>query len=419
MNQSQPNVVVVGGGVIGVCCAYYLAKRGANVTILERDQIGAGASYGNAGTVAPGHAPITKPGRVKQALKFMLDHTSPLYIAPRWDPALMKWLWIFRRHCTAEHLMATMHALGPLGLKSKALFDRLVSEERLDCHYSPDGYYDVFRTGPALAAATNEAALMWTHGYRPMAISSEEMLEREPALRRGVVGGIFYPEAATMNPHRFVLELADRTVGRGGTVRVGTGVSAVVTSAHRVTGVRLGDGEELAADAVVLATGAYSLELSAKVGYPLPIQAGKGYHRDRVAGTGGAPSLSITCMLGERSVFCTPMDGFVRFAGTMEFSGLNHDIRQPRLEQLTQSAKLYLADVGDTESRSEWCGLRPCTPDGLPVVGQVPGCEGLFIATGHAMLGLTLGPVTGRLVAEMLLDGAPSSNIDALRVDRF
>ena len=124
-------------------------------------------------------------------------------------------------------------------------------------------------------------------------------------------------------------------------------------------------------------------------------------------------------MLGERSVFCTPMDGFVRFAGTMEFSGLNHDIRQPRLEQLTQSAKLYLANVGDTESRSEWCGLRPCTPDGLPVVGPVPGCEGLFIATGHAMLGLTLGPVTGKLVAEMLLDGAPSSNIDALRVDRF
>jgi len=419
MNQSQPSVVVVGGGVIGVCCAYYLAKRGANVTILERDQIGAGASYGNAGTVAPGHAPITKPGRVKQALKFMLDPTSPLYIAPRWDPALMKWLWVFRRHCTESHLKASMDALGPLGLESKALFDRLVSEESLLCNYSADGYYDVFHTVPALTSATNEASLMRTQGYRPTSLAGEELREREPALREGVAGGIYYPEAATMNPHRFVLELAQRTTGRGGTVRAEAAVSHIITSAHRVTGVRLRGGEEVTADAVILATGAYSLELAAQVGYRLPIQAGKGYHRDREVGTGGAPSLSITCMLGERSVFCTPMDGFVRFAGTMEFSGLNHEIRQPRLEQLTESAKLYLTGVGDTESRSEWCGLRPCTPDGLPIVGPVPGCEGLFIATGHAMLGITLGPVTGKLVAEMLLDGAPSSNIDALRVDRF
>jgi D-amino-acid dehydrogenase len=419
MNQSQTHVVVVGGGVIGVCCAYYLAKRGASVTLLERDQIGVGASYGNAGTVAPGHAPITKPGRVKQALQFMLDPTSPLYIAPRWDPALMRWLWIFRRHCTAEHLKASMHVLGPLGHDSRELFDQLVSEEDLDCDYNADGYYDVFRTAPGLAGATNEAALMWVHGYRPMSIAGEELREREPALRRGVQGGIYYPEAATMNPHRFVLGMADRAAGYGATVCVQAAVSDVVTSAHRVTGVRLRDGEELRADAVILATGAYSLELAAKVGYRLPIQAGKGYHRDRKVGTGGAPSLQVTCMLGERSVFCTPMSGFVRFAGTMEFSGFNHEIRGPRLEQLTESAKLYLTGVGDTESRSEWCGLRPCTPDGLPIVGPVPGCDGLHIATGHAMLGLTLGPVTGKLVAEALLDESPSRNIDALRVDRF
>ena len=277
----------------------------------------------------------------------------------------------------------------------------------------------MFLTEPGLANATNEASLMWTHGYRPMSLPGEELRERELALRWGVQGGIFYPEAATLNPHSFLREMADRMSRLGATVRIAADVSKLLTSAHRETGVRLRDGEVLPAGTVVLATGAYSQELAASVGYRLPIQAGKGYHRDRDLGSGGTPSLKITCMLGEHSVFCTPMDGFVRYAGTMEFSGLNHEIRRPRLEQLTRAANLYLTGVGDVESRSEWCGLRPCTPDGLPIVGPVPGCEGLFIAMGHAMLGLTLGPITGKLVAEMVLDGAPSRNIDALRVNRF
>jgi D-amino-acid dehydrogenase len=419
MNQSRRHAVVVGGGVIGVCCAFYLSRRGMRVTLVERDEIAAGASYGNAGTIAPGHGPITKPGRVAQALKSIFDRTSPLYLAPRVDPTLLKWLWMFRRHCTSDHMKASMAALAPLGFDSVELFQQLVTGEHLDCNYVARGYYDVFRTPYALANAMNEATLMWAHGYRPTSLDGEELREREPALRRGTEGGIYYPEAATLHPHRFVLELADRAEKLGTALRVGQGVEEVLTTAHRVSGVRLHGGEIIEADVVILATGAYSLHLAARLGYRLPIQPGKGYHRDRDVASGGAPPLNITCMLGERSVFCTPMDGFVRFAGTMEFSGLNHDIRRPRLEQLTESANVYLAGVGDTGSRSEWCGLRPCTPDGLPIVGPAPGCDGLVIAAGHAMLGLTLGPVTGKLVAELVLDGAPGREISALRVDRF
>ena len=419
MNRLQPHVVVVGGGVIGVCCSYYLARRGARVTVLERAEVGSGASFGNAGAIAPGHAPITKPGRVKQAVRNMLHPTSPLYIVPRWDPALMKWLWAFSRHCTKAHVEAGMQALAPLGHESRALFDRLVNEEAIDCHFTAEGYYDVFRTEPAFANAANEAALMWAHGYRPMSIAGEELRERETTLADGVRGGVYYPEAATLNPHDFVLELADRSKRYGAEVRTGADVRDVLTSVHRVTGVRLRDGEELNADAVVLATGAYSLALAAAAGYPLPIQAGKGYHVDRALGSGGTPDLNFTCMLGEYSVFCTPMDGFVRFAGTMEFSGLNHEVRRSRLQQLTRAAAFYFDGVGDADPLSEWCGLRPCTPDGLPVMGPTPGCAGLYLATGHAMLGLTLGPVTGKLMAEIVLDGLPSMEIGALRVDRF
>ena len=260
--------------------------------------------------------------------------------------------------------------------------------------------------------------MMQAEGFHPESLGGDELREREPALKAGIVGGVFYPEAATLDPHRFVLEMADRAASYGATVRTGLEVDRVL-SRGRATGVRLKTGETVEADSVVLATGSYSLELVRRLGYSLPIQAGKGYHRDRNLGTGGTPPLTMTCMLGEHSVFCTPMDGFVRFAGTMEFSGLNHQMRQPRLEQLTAAADLYLDGVGDTPSRSEWCGLRPCTPDGLPVVGGVPGHDGVFVANGHAMLGLTLGPVTGKLISELVLDGNPSMDIHGLRVERF
>jgi len=168
----------------------------------------------------------------------------------------------------------------------------------------------------------------------------------------------------------------------------------------------------------VIAAGAHSALLTGPIGLRLPLQGAKGYHRDREPGS-GAPTLGKTVMFGERSVYCAPMSGFLRYAGTLEFSGLNLDLRKPRLEQLSRSASLYLHDDQAESSRSEWCGLRPCLPDGYPAVGAVPGVRGLFVATGHATLGLTLGPVSGKLLAEIILDGRASMNIDAFGVDRF
>ena len=361
---------------------------------------------------------MNKPGRLKQAFKQILDPTSPLYIPPRFDPQLARWLWTFARHCNPAHLKSSLPLMASLGHKTRALYDQLVEQESLECNFAARGYYDVFRTTAGVEAAVHEVSMMRAEGFHPERLGGDELREREPALKAGIVGGVFYPEAATLDPHRFVLEMADRAKTYGATVRTGLQVDRVL-SRGRATGVRLKTGETVEADSVVLATGSYSLELVRRLGCSLPIQAGKGYHRDRDVGTGGTPSLTMTCMLGEHAVFCTPMDGFVRFAGTMEFSGLNHNKRQPRLEQLTTAADLYLEGVGDTSSRSEWCGLRPCTPDGLPVVGRVPGHDGVYVANGHAMLGLTLGPITGKLVAELVLDGKPSMDIHALRVERF
>ncbi|HYM13496.1 MAG TPA: FAD-binding oxidoreductase [Bryobacterales bacterium] len=413
------HAVVVGAGVIGICCAYVLARRGARVTVLERGEIGRGASYGNSGAVAIGHTPINKPGRVQQALRSLLDPLSPLYVPPRLDPRLAMWLWRFSRKCTQGHLEYCMQVLGALGHATRELFAEWIEREKLECCYRSEGYYELYRTGRGLESAKSEARLIGRSGFRTETLSGDELREREPAINAEVLGGVFHPEAATLHPYRFVLELAERARRYGAAFRTGAEVASVLTEGGKARGVRTREGETVAAQAVVLATGAYGGPLTRALGLHLPLQAAKGYHRDCEPGDGRAPLLRHACVLGEHSVFCSPMDGFVRFAGTMEFSGINHEIRRRRLEQLTNAAKRFFHGLEDIKFRSEWCGLRPCLPDGLPAVGPASGYEGLFIATGHAMLGLTLGPVTARIIAGCILDGAPGMDIAALRPERF
>jgi len=415
----EGRVLVVGGGVIGLCTAYYLTRAGAQVTLLERDEIGSGASSGNAGAVAPGHGPMARPGRILQALKWMGDPTSPLYLPPRWQPRLWRWLWHFNSFCTEEHVHRSMKVLGPLGHIGRHLFEELVQEEQLDCQFQPDGYYEVYRTQKGFDSAQAEIPLQRDHGYDTQALPGPALEEMEPALRSGTAGGLFFPEAATLDPGRFLSELARAAVDRGMELRSGARVVEVVSKGSSVSGVRLEDGEMVQGDVAVLCTGAYSLDLARAGGLHMPIQPAKGYHRDLPAGDGGIRQLNLTMMLGERYVFCTPMGDFLRLAGTLELSGLNHTLLQRRLENLTDSAGRYLTGLEGGLSRDDWVGLRPVTPDGLPMVGPAPGLDGLFVANGHAMLGLTLGPVTGKLLAEWIVKGAPSEDLSALVPDRF
>jgi D-amino-acid dehydrogenase len=411
--------LVIGGGVIGVCCAYFLAKRGVEVTVLERDQIGRGASYGNAGCVAPGHPPINKPGRVGQAIKSLFHPLSPLYIVPRPDPIMASWLWGFSRTCNQGHLERAMRVLGPLGHATRNLFADLIVQEKIECCFRQSGYYEIYLTDSGFEAAQREAAFVSEYGFHPEPVSGKTLRERDPAIGERVVGGVLYPEAETLNPYQFVTELALRAEGHGVEFLTDTEAVSVRIADGRVQGVLTRSGEFLESNAVILACGAYSARLVRQLGLPFPLQAAKGYHRDCEPGIGKPPLLQSACVLGERMVFCTPMDGFVRFAGTLEFSGVNDRIRRPRLEKLSSAARLYLNSMEDAVIRSEWCGLRPCLFDGLPAVGPIRHYPGLFMATGHAMMGLTLGPVTGKLMAEYVLDGSPSLDIAALDPNRF
>ena len=417
--MADRRVVVVGGGVIGVCAAYHLAKRGASVVLLERQRLAAGASFGNAGTVSAGHPPLNKPGRVQRALLQMSDPTSPLYFKPRWDPALWRWLLEFAAHCTDAHVAACMEVMAPLGMEALALFDEVLSEETIDCGYRKDGYFDACRTERGWSEARHEAGIIQAHGYHPEILDAQGLREVEPALGPAVVGGVFYPEAGTLDPYKFVLGVAEAARARGAELREGVTVAEVVVEGGIARGVRLEDGTVIGGDAVVLATGPFSLKLARRLGVRLPVQPGKGYHRDLPVGPGGAPRMRSAGVLNESSVFCTPMDGFVRFAGTMEFSGLNEVMRRPRLEQLTRAAATFFPGLEARAPLSEWCGLRPVASDGLPIVGPLPGLPTVVAATGHGMLGLTLGPSTGALVADWVLDGTTLPLWKRLTPERF
>ncbi len=412
-------IVVIGGGVIGICTAYYLARRGANVTVLQRGAVADGASRGNAGMISPGHPPINGPGRVGPAIRSLKDPLSPLYVAPRWDPELFRWLWSFARWCSEQHLEYSMAALAPLGLATPDLFDELVEGEGLECDYRRSGYLEICRTPEGLVAVREEAELIARHGFKTRELTVAELREREPSIRSDMAGGFVHTEGSTVNPGRFVVELGAAASRRGAVIRENTSVERIEVEHDRVTAVRIEGGERVEADVVVVATGSYSGGLLGDLGLGLPIQPAKGYHEDRDPGSAGTPTLCQPCLLVETSVFCTPIDDFVRFAGTLEFSGLNHEVRQDRLDQLMRSASLYFDGVTQAEALDVWVGLRPCTTDGLPAIGPLPDVRGLYAATGHGMLGLTLGPITGKLLSEQILDGSSSLPLEPFDPGRF
>lgn len=420
--SSGARAVVVGGGVIGLSCAYYLARGGVDVVLLERAHVGAGASSGNAGTVSAGHPPLNRPGRVSAALRQMLDPASPLYVKPRWDPALWRWLLAFARHCTESHVEQAMRVMAPLGKDALALFRALIEDERIECGYRPDGYFDVCATREGLTEARREAAIIERYGYHPEVVDGDELRRREPAFSDDLLGGVYYPEAAILRPSAFLERLTDAARRHGADIREGVAVTGIDMESGVVRGVvtvdRDNNGDTVGADAVVLATGPFSLRLARQVGVRLPVQPGKGYHRDIEIGPNGAPPLRVACVLNESSVFCTPMDTLVRFAGTMEFSGLNHVMRPARLRQLTRAAGRALPALGTARPISEWVGLRPMSADGLPIIGPLGDVRGLSVATGHGMLGLTLGPVTGEMIAKLVLEGA-DARLTGLSPARF
>lgn len=419
MQQTDSHTVIVGAGVIGVATAYYLALRGRKVTVLDQDDICSGCSRGNAGAITPGHLPLTQPGTLMRNLAWMCKPTSPLFIAPRFDIGLLRWLWRFHGFCNQAHLRRATEILCRLGAASSLLFEQLAEELDLGCQsqgrYQNQGRLEICRTESSLREVCHEAKLLEACGFESKRLRGKEVTDFEPAITGEVAGAVYFPNSGSCDPHQFILKLAEAAEALGATFRTHTHVKDLCVRDDRVTSLVTQD-DEIAADTVVLACGSWAPQLARRLDLRLPIQPGKGYHLDI---TRPAQSPKIPVVLVEERVFVTPLDKVLRLAGTMELSGFNLIERPARLNMLSQAAGRYFTDADKAKVQSQWCHLRPMTPDGLPVIGKTQRIKNTWVAAGHGMLGLTQGPITGQLLADWIVDGQPQLDLTQLSPDRF
>jgi D-amino-acid dehydrogenase len=414
--MGQHRVVVIGGGVIGVTSAYYLAGDGCDVMLLDRGEVCAGSSYGNAGLIVPSHVvPLAAPGVWWQGVKWMLDPDSPFYIRPRLDRDLARWLWRFRAACTPARMRRAIPLLRRLTVESLALYREIAALDAFDFGFRQSGSMTVFFTAEGLAHGREEARLLGEFGVPVEVLDGQAARAAEPALRAGVAGALLCREDALLVPDRFVKGLAGLAASRGVRVATGAEVLGFRRAEDRIIAVETTRGS-VACDTVVLATGAWSPEVGRALGLRVPIQPAKGYSLTYRRPARG-PAIPLLPAEGRFSV--TPMGEFLRFGGTLELAGMDLSINTRRVETLRRNALRCLDGVDGLELLEIWRGLRPCTPDGLPLVGRSARFANLVLAAGHAMVGMSLGPVTGKLVSALVAGTPLPADVRLLDPHRF
>jgi len=414
------HVLVIGGGVIGLCTALYCARRGWRVTLVERN--GAqrdGCSFQNTGMVVPSHfVPLAAPGMVALGLKWMWNPASPFYIRPRASWSLVDWLLKFWRAASADHVRRAAPLLRDLSLASRDCFDELATPEN-DFGLVKSGLLMLCKTRHALAEETRTADQARALGIPAEVLDAGQTAALDPGVRMDVAGAVYFPKDCHLVPERLMAGLQRRLAQAGAQFVWNTEVTGWrVDGGNRIRALKSGRGLEIEADEFVLCAGSWSPQLARGLGLKLPMQAGKGYSltlpRPR-------QSPRICAIFTEARVAVTPMDGALRFGGTMEIAGVNEDIAPARVRSIIDAVPRYYPDLkpADFDGIRPWRGLRPCSPDGLPYLGRSARFPNLVVATGHAMMGLSLGPITGRLAAEILSGEEPGLNLALLSPDRY
>ncbi len=417
MQQSSQKLVIVGGGVIGLSTAYYALKEGYQVTVLDRNSPDeSNCSSANAGMIVPSHfIPLAAPGVISKGLRWMLDKESPFYVRPRLSLELARWGWLFCQHANQEHVDAVRQILCELNMESRRLFQELSSEE--DFGLQSRGLLMLCESQKTLDEEAEVAEQACALGLNAKLLDARAAALLDPTINMNIAGAVHFADDCHLDPSRFLASLSRRITEMGGQILHNVPIDEITSRDGKISAVS-GSSGTFEGDQFVVAGGAWSPSLLRQIGLRLPMQSGKGYSLTLPNPTQLPQLCSI---LAEAKVAVTPMGNSLRFAGTMEIGGLGTEINPARVRGIIKAATRYFPEfkISDFDGLEPWVGLRPVSPDGMPYLGKNPRLDNLVVATGHAMMGLSLAPVTGKLVTEILTNRPSFIPLGALAPDRF
>lgn len=408
-------VVIIGGGIVGCCCAWYLQKAGMKVTLIDKGDFSDGCSYGNAGMIVPSHfTPLASPGMVAKGLRWMFKKGSPFYIRPRLNLELAQWLWLFYRSANRKHVNESVPLLRDMHIEGREFYDLLNSVPGFGFNFEKKGILMMYQTAQAEHEEAGTAEMAYELGIEANILTPVALKSLELGVRLDVRGAVHYPGDAHLSPHELMRQMILHFQQGEVELIQGCEVFKVDDRGKEGAALTLKNGSTMYARHAVIASGSWSGRLMKKSGFRLPMQDGKGYsmtiHQPQ-------SKLSIPAILTEARVAITPMGEQLRVAGTLEISGMDDRINQHKIKSILGAAQSYYPDLKIVDPGPVWYGYRPCTPDGLPYIGKWKAGSSIIFATGHAMMGLSLGPATGRMVRDILIKGilSGSSKVDPTR----
>ena len=402
---------------MGLCSAYFLRTAGWDVTLLDEGDLADGTSYGNAGMVVPSHfIPLAAPGVIWKGIKWMFNPKSPFAITKKVDLDLLVWLWNFYR---ASHIKRVQRAMVPLKIYnelSRDLYRKFASEFAFS--FEQKGLLMLYQEKSEADAEITVAEQAHALGMAVEVLSQSDLEQLEPNLKIQALGGVYYRHDAHLAPHQFMLQLKKKLVAMGAIIKTTSSVQSLNMQGDEINSITLHQGETLKVEEVVLTAGSKTSELLHPLRIKLPLQPGKGYS---LTTNEASVSPTIPSILCEAKVAVTPMDGDLRIGGTMEIGNHSAKINSLRIRGITESLPRYYPSLANIKWQTSipWQGYRPCTPDGLPYLGRFQKISNLVIATGHAMMGMSMGPATGLLVSEILAEKKTSIPIELFIPERF
>jgi D-amino-acid dehydrogenase len=412
------NVAIVGGGIIGLCSAYYLNRAGHKVTIFDDGNLDDTCSIGNAGMIVPSHIiPLAAPGMIAKGIRWMFNSKSPFYVKPRLNGQLIRWGMKFYSHANKEHVERSIPVLKEISLLSKSLYQQLHSAKHFDFGYEERGLMMLYQSADTEKEEIEAAHLSNKNGIEAQILSLAEVQKLEPDVEVRARGGVYFPGDAHLVPQTLVKNLIAYLKQQGVIIRSQTRVNDFTLNGTKVESL-VESGGQLSFDEYIIATGAWSGVFCEKLGIDIPMQSGKGYSFTL---TDVVKNIHIPSILIEGRVAVTPMGSSLRFGGTMEINGTDRSVNMNRVKGIVETIPKFYREmkVNVPKLQEVWNGLRPCSPDGLPYIGRSKKLTNVIIATGHSMMGLSLGPATGKLVSELVDEKPASMDLSALNPERY